>query len=169
MSGQYTLRSGITIYPDQDRKIIDLLSRLSQKLPAQFLLLTDVTGQVILSQGEQKSVDLISLGSLVAGDLAASQEIARLTGEYQDYQLVLREGSTSHTFIAEAGHYLALLAQVSHEVPLGWARVLLQKTARELANVLAASTASPAPPPPELVQDDLPDLFGEALNDVWKE
>lgn len=170
MTSQYILRSGITIYPEQDKAISRLINDLAHKLPAQFILLTDVTGQVISARGEQNDIDLVSLGSLIAGDLAASREIARFTGQYQDYQTVLREGAQTHLFIIEAGHHLAFLVQVSNEVPLGWARMLSQNTARQLAEVMAH------PPAEEeshfdldLGQDDLPDLFSEALNEMWKE
>jgi predicted regulator of Ras-like GTPase activity (Roadblock/LC7/MglB family) len=172
--GHYTLRSGITIYPSQDRTINQVLTELIQKVPAQFLLLVDVTGQVLSARGEQGKVDLVALGSLVAGDLAASQEIARLTGEYQDYQMVLREGNTMHTFIVEAGIHLAMLVQISNEVPLGWARMLIRQAAQQLADLLdepaeESQEISAAESMPELLQEDLSDLFDDALDDLWSE
>ena len=171
-----TLRSGITIYPSQGKQINQILSDIVKRAPAQFVLLVDVTGQIISAQGQQDKVDLISLGSLVAGDLAASQEIARLTGQYQNNQLVLREGQNTHTFILEAGHYLALFAQVSDEVPLGWARMIILKAAQQLAE---AVTDNPGPEMhaqgdisqmnQALEEENLSDLFGDALDDLWQE
>jgi predicted regulator of Ras-like GTPase activity (Roadblock/LC7/MglB family) len=172
--GNYTLRSGRTIYPSQATKIEQILTDLIRKIPARFLLLTDVTGQIVAARGEQENVDLVALGSLVAGDLAASQEIARLTGEYQDYQMVLREGQTMHSFIVEAGLYLALLVQVSNEVPLGWARMLIQQAAPQLAEVLDTQAEEARHHPddqaiPEMEQADLSDLFDDALDELWSE
>jgi predicted regulator of Ras-like GTPase activity (Roadblock/LC7/MglB family) len=171
MTSHYTLRSGITIYPKQDKAISQLINDLAHKLPARLLLLADVTGQIILAWGEHSDIDLSALGSLVAGDLAASQEIARLTGQYQDYQMVLREGLKTHTLIIEAGHYLALLIQVSNEVPLGWARMLSQNAVRQLAEIVAHPPSEEAKQQfnLELDQEGLPDLFSEALNEMWKE
>jgi predicted regulator of Ras-like GTPase activity (Roadblock/LC7/MglB family) len=144
------------------------------KIPARFLLLTDVTGQIITVRGEQEKINLVALGSLVAGDLAASQEIARLTGEFQDYQMVLREGQTMHSFIVEAGLYLALLVQVSNDVPLGWARMLIQQAAPQLAEVLDSPAEEARHQPgqqalPEMEQEDLSDLFDDALDELWSE
>ena len=172
--GYYTLRSGITLYPPQNKAISQALDNLTHKIPAHFILLTDVTGQIISTRGEQNDIDLIALGSLMAGDLAASQEIARLTGEYQDYQMILREGTQMHTFISEAGRYLALLVQAAKEVPLGWARVIIRKAAQEITDIVAN-------PPQEAKQpdlaeqldsmlteeDELPDLFSDALDELW--
>lgn len=167
----YTLRSGLTVYPEHYKLIDRLLSDAVQKIPARFVILTDVSGQLIAARGDQGKTNLVALASLMAGDLAASQEIARLTDEYQDYQLILREGRTSHTFITEAGRHLALLVQVSAEVPLGWARLIIQQTAQQLAEVLIQeiTPAVSAAPEPLLAEEDLPDLFNNALDNLWLE
>ncbi|MCB0164342.1 MAG: roadblock/LC7 domain-containing protein [Anaerolineae bacterium] len=172
--GHYSLRSGLTIYPSQDKLISQTLTELKQKLPAHLIVLVDVTGQVVSAQGEQKNVDLVSLGSLIAGDLAASQEIARLTGQYQDNQMVLREGQNIHTFIIEAGIHLAMLVQVAESVPLGWGRMLTVKSAQRLSEIVEQ-----APQPHEqttsqktqdlLGEEALSELFTDALDDLWME
>ncbi len=170
-----TLRSGLTIYPSQDRAINQALLDLVQKTPAHFVLLADVTGQIISARGNKEGIDLVPLGSLVAGDLAASQEIARLTGQYQDYQMVLREGQNSHTFIIEAGLQLALLVQISKDVPLGWGRVVIQKAAHQLADIVATipedvvQNQATAEEEQLLAQEELSDLFSDALDDLWME
>jgi predicted regulator of Ras-like GTPase activity (Roadblock/LC7/MglB family) len=120
----------------QQENIDHTLATAAEKLPARFLLLADVTGQIISTHGHHKQMDLIALGSLVAGDLAASREIARLIGQYQANQLILREGENSHTFIVEAGHYMALFIEISQEVPLGWARMLIQRIAYQLEDIV---------------------------------
>lgn len=170
--GQYNLRSGLTLYRAQKEAIEQLLTDLAHQAPATFLLLADVTGQVVSVRGQQSGVDLVALGSLVAGDLAASHEIARLTGQYQNYQMVLREGQTTHTFICEAGHHLALLIQVSTDTPLGWARVVIRKIAHRLAEIVATPPKEPIQTEEvssELGLEALPDLFNDALDDLWLE
>ncbi len=173
--GLYRLRSGVYVLPEQMAAFERLTTELLAQIPANFVLLADVAGQTILARGNHDSVNLVMLGSLVAGDLAASQEIARLTGQYQDYQVVLREGDNFNTFIIEAGHHLALLVQVDREVPLGWARMIIKRTGQHLAEVM---TTKPDSEPNiavfSLADDDeesiaLPDLFSEALDDLWVE
>lgn len=167
----YHLRSGITIFPAQDEAIDLVLADLVSRVPAHFCLLTDTTGQVISAKGDRGQIDLLALGALVAGELAASQEIARLTSERQDYQMIMREGQKSHILISEAGRYLALFVQVPHHVPLGWARMLIQKAACRLADIVAtlpeAETSSFMLSLEE--QNELPDLIGDALKDLWME
>jgi len=173
-TGGYNLRSGLVIYPTQQEAIETLLSKLMQQIPAAFILLADVTGQVVSTRGGQGEINTVSLGSLVAGDLAASHEIARLTGQFQEYQLVLREGSTTHTFICEGGHHLAMLVQVSTEVPLGWARMIIRKAAQRLSEIADApleanQEAEEMIAELDLDTDDFSTLFGEALDDLWTE
>ncbi len=168
----YQLRSGVAISPAQDKEFHRLLNELLPKIPARFILLVDIAGQIVLAKGDHNQINLVMLGSLVAGDLAASQEIARLTGEYQDYQIILREGENSHMFISEAGHYLALLVQVDNDVPLGWARMLIRQTAQQLADVMVTAVAVPEEFKLSLYEEDegdLSDLFSDALDDMWTE
>ena len=110
--------SGVTLFPSQDQAIDRVLNELKQKCPAQFVLLAEVSGQIISALGERGEINLVALGSLVAGDLAASQEIARLTDQYQNYQLILREGPKTNTFISEAGSHLVLFVRVDRETPI---------------------------------------------------
>lgn len=168
----YRLRSGLHIYPEHERLIDRVLSELASSLPAKFILLTDVAGQVVTVKGDSAALNLPALGSLIAGDLAASQEIARLTGEYQDYQIILREGQTSHILITEVGDNLSVLVQISHDVALGWARMLIRQTANKLAKELKKiNVVDEAAYQFDLTneEDELSTLFDNALDDLWQE
>ena len=168
----HKLRCGVTILPEQSEAFARLTTELLTQVPANLVLLVDVAGQVVMTKGSHDNVDLIMLGSLVAGDLAASQEIARLTNQYQDYQIVLREGENFNTFIIEAGDYLALLVQVEREVPLGWARMVIKRMGQSLAQVMENAELSAETEAAFILDDpndELSDLFGEALDDLWGE
>ena len=168
------LRSGLTLYPSQQQAIEKLLTELARQISAHFILLADVSGQVISIRGEHDKIDLVGLGSLIVSDLAASHEIARLTRQYQADQMIFREGQTIHTLTCEAGYHLALMVQVSTETPLGWARVVIRKAARDLANIANTPPSEQeqiAAPPSEfsLQEKGLADLFNDALDDLWLE
>lgn len=168
----YRLRCGVAVYAEQHKAFEQLLTEALTQIPANFVFLADVAGQVILAKGEHKAVNLVMLGSLVAGDLAASQEIARLTGQFQDYQIVLREGANVNTFITEAGQYLVLLVQVDHDVPLGWARMIVKQAGQRLGQVMEGTTTAVGEQPPFTLGDsnsNLSELFDEALDDLWGE
>ncbi len=164
----FRMRNGVNIYPAQDKAIELVLAELLQLCPAQFVLLADQSGQLITVQGERGTADLASLASLVAADLAASQEIARQAGQYQSCQLVLREGQQAHIFISEAGKNLVLFVLVSKQTPLGWARLLIFQTAAKLAEIIARPPEDVELMDLELNQEDkFFDLFDSALDAVW--
>ena len=88
--------------------------------------------------------------------------------------MVFREGQNINTFTCEAGYHLALLVQASTEAPLGWARMVIRKAAGELAHIAATPTKeevknTAAEPNEALQQEDLPNLFSDALDDLWLE
>ena len=174
------LRSGLNIYPSQGRAIDRVLLDMLQNIPAHFVLLCDVSGQIVAIRGEHSGLDPLALGALTASDLAASQEIARILGEYQAYQIALREGQNSNIFVAGAGLYLALLVQVDASVPLGWARMLILKSAKQLASIVdtvpdelknASEHQNAMQQEVDVLSGDdgLADLFGDALDDLWSE
>ena len=171
-SKSYALRCGIAITPEQHAEFVQIISNLMTNIPAHFVLLVDVDGQVILAKGEHDQENLVMLSSLVAGDLAASQEIARLTGQFDDYQTILREGEQFNSFIVEAGAYLALFAQVNHDVPLGWARMLIKQAGQQLVEVVKTSEVVAATSPEfsfEVDDNEFSDLFCDAIDDMWKD
>ena len=170
----FDLRSGSHVPTGNFEQIEQLADGLLRTTLARMVLVIDVSGQVVTARGKYDGVDLVVLGSLVAGDLAASQEIARLTGAYQDYQLVTREGIDSHSFIAEAGQNFVLFIQMGTDTPLGWARVQIRHAAEHLAKIeVQKNQGIPGMIAAELAQEDgttdLSDLFGEALDDLWSD
>ena len=166
------LRSGFSLSVNQINLIEGDLRRLHEMIPAKYILLVDTSGQYVTSVGEKGGVDPAIMGSLIAADLAASQEIARLTEEYQDYQMVLREGKKTHIIITEAGKHLILLVLFTKETPLGWARKLIQKssvTIYEFTNIPQPSNNQVSSLEGDNSGGDLPELFNNALDQIWKE
>ncbi len=165
----YDIRTGITISAAQAAEIDRVLDDLIQRVPARFVLLTEASGLVVSFCGERGNMDLVALASLAASDLAASQTIARLTGEYEHCQLVLRQGQQNNTILSEVGRHLVLLVQTPRQVPLGWARMLVIEAARQLEAILKAppEPADEATSAPQLEQGGLGDLFGQAFENLW--
>ncbi len=163
------LPSGITIFPAQAAEIDHVLDDLIQRIPARFALLTETSGLVVSFRGERANLNLVALGSLAASDVAASQTIAHLTGEYESHQLVLRQGQHNNTLLSEVGQHLVLLVQAPSQVPLGWSRMLVLEAARRLVDILTAplKPENETTSAPQLEQAGLNDLFGQAFDDLW--
>ncbi|ACF12872.1 Roadblock/LC7 family protein [Chloroherpeton thalassium ATCC 35110] len=172
------LRSGISIDSSQHKKFEQVLENLLQKAPAKFILLTDVSGQVVSACGPSSQFDLIALGSVMAGGLSAAQEVAQMLGGEQEYQLVLHEGLSANTFMAGAGPDFAILVQLDKSVPLGWARMLIQEAAKKIddncqeSDYQESSDAEQIPDAKklDLLGDptNLSDQIGDSLDALWK-
>jgi predicted regulator of Ras-like GTPase activity (Roadblock/LC7/MglB family) len=161
--GIHYLQNGLTILPEQDKAIDRTLTDLVASIPADFVLLTDSSGQVISFGGDRAQLDLISLGALIAGEQVASQEMARLAGEYQASQMLIREGTKSNFYICEAGPHLVLLVKASSETPLGWARIVIRQAGETLAKVIADSLDQPRS---RQEDDDVFDSLDSAVQDL---
>ncbi len=162
------LRVGITIYPYHEVVIQQVLENLLENCPANFILLADTSGQLITLLGNRGNTDPVSLASLIAGDLIASQEIARKTGQYQDCQLVMREGKQMNSFISEIGRFMVLFVQVPSNVPIGWARLLIIEASQKINTIIST-------PPPHFDKSDagtysIPEkkTIDDALSSLWK-
>jgi predicted regulator of Ras-like GTPase activity (Roadblock/LC7/MglB family) len=163
------LRCGLILTPAQDQAIDKILSSLMEKIPAQYILLTDNSGQLITFFGKREQADPVALGALVASDLVASQEMSHIMGEYQNYQLILREGPEVNTWIIDAGMYLVLMFKVSSSVPLGWTRLVI----RRAAELIAKTVETPA----ETIDDEKQPIFNQeefteqidkSLDELWQ-
>ena len=164
-----TLRCGYILYPEQDQAIDKVLSSLIEKIPAQYILLVDSSGQVIFVNGKYEQTDPVAMGALVASDMAATQEMARLTGENQSYQMILREGPLVNTWLINAGPDFVLMFMVAASVPLGWARLIIRRTADLIARIVKTSPENNSPLPGfEIDQDNYMDQIDKSLDELWK-
>ncbi len=151
-------------------KMVEMMSEtneLQDKLQTLFIMVVDTAGQAIYASEPLTSNKSNALGSLLAGDLSASQELARVTGQYDLSQLIIREGVESTLFISEAGKDLLLLAIVPGQVPLGWARILIKETARQIGEIIHTPVSDLDLLSLGLDDEKLTDIYEESLNNIW--
>ena len=132
--------SRLVISPAQDRQLAEALEKVVKQAPAKLVLLADRNGQTIYNSEKSNDSWLVELAALVAGDLAASEEMARLMNSIEENQLILREGVSQHAYVAKTGPHLVLFVQTSSEVPLGWSRLIVQEAVQDLAEIFADAT-----------------------------
>ncbi len=158
---------GLTIYPSQVQEIEKVLSDLKERCPAKFLLLVDVSGHLISSLSSREEKHLVELASLIAGDLAASQEIARLTGQFNSSQLVMREGEKAVSFLAEAGDQMILFVQLTRDVPLGWARLVINEAGKKIAEIIKTRPEDGSEIKTDMDNGHFSEAIGNAFDSVW--
>ncbi|MPM16331.1 hypothetical protein SDC9_62709 [bioreactor metagenome] len=161
------MRNGYTIFSAQESAIQNLIDELARRTQSKLVMVTDSAGDPILHKGELEAKQKMALGALLAGDLAASQETAKVIGQYDSYQLIIREGVESNLFIAEAGKQLILLCLIPASTPLGWSRLLVKEASQQIASIVVT--------PEELIDsldlglndDFLADKYGDSLSSIW--
>jgi len=158
---------GVVLYPQQERAIHAVLEEIASKAAASLVLVTTHTGHFVASNGGRAGMDIAALGSLIAADLAASQQIARLIDETEAYQMVLREGDRINMFVSEAGPALVLLVVVPSAEPVGWVRILVREGSHKLAAITQAPFEPIGEPDSPAPQGELADLIGNALDKLW--
>ena len=159
--------SQIKMYPQKDNAIDQVLKAVKERCPAELVLAVETSGVLISIVGERNVMDPVALASLVAGDMVASQEIARITGQYQRCQLILREGLATNTFIAEAGDFMILFVQVEKTIPIGWARLVINEACRQLATIIVSEPEDIKKLDIGLGEEDLGRLIDDAVNAIW--
>jgi predicted regulator of Ras-like GTPase activity (Roadblock/LC7/MglB family) len=161
------LSGGIIIYPQHLEQFEKVLSDLVLQIPGVFVMVTDNAGQNIACAGEAGNTNLVTLGALIASDMAAGQEIARVTGEEDLPKMILHEGPQSHQFVCEAGEHLILFARVPADTPLGLSRNCIKQTAYQLDEITKDSMAKQSNERIGLRNEELQEEVGNALEDLW--
>ena len=74
------MNSNLVMYQEEFERISQLLNRLRLDANAKIVFLVDKNGQQIASAGEVQLLDTTSLASLSAGNVAATDGLAKLIG-----------------------------------------------------------------------------------------
>ena len=116
----------------QINRICDVLHRDSN---AKAVLVIDKNGQAIASAGEVEQLDVTSLSSLTAGNVAATGGIASLLKE-KEFAGQFHEGEKVHVHISLVAQRVILLVLFDERSSLGLVRLRVRKAASELTQVL---------------------------------
>ena len=157
----------LIMYEEEFDRINVVLARLWMDANAKIVFLVDKNGQQIAAKGDLEKVDATSLASLTAGNVAATDGLARLIGE-KEFTILFHEGERDNIHISIVGQRLILVVIFDERSSLGLVRLRVRKAAAELEEVLTqmASKAAeegqaPASPFAEITDEDIDALFTE--------
>jgi len=127
-----------TISEEQFRKVTDCLNDLAAKLHVTALLLVDSTGQILAKKNQSNlKMDQTLIATLAASSYAAAREMARISGEKKNFQMVLYEGETQNLFISSIDKNCFLMVVFEKGVALGMVRLFTKRTILQLTPLLA--------------------------------
>lgn len=160
--------TNLVMYEEEFDRIKLLLDTLRMDASAKIVFLIDKNGQQIAAVGDVNLVDATSLASLTAGNVAATDGLAKLIGE-KEFSILFHEGRKDNIHISIVGQRLILVVIFDERSSLGLVRLRVRKASAEMERVLndmetksqmvgIVETLSPFA---EITDDDIDALFSE--------
>lgn len=126
--------TAIIIQEHHFQRIKAVLERLCVECAARVVFLVDRDGQPIAFHGEIGSIDTTSFSSLAAGNVAATNSMAKLIGE-ENFPSVFHEGERESIFISVIGRSL-LVVVFDERSTIGLVKLRTKKASHEISAVL---------------------------------
>jgi predicted regulator of Ras-like GTPase activity (Roadblock/LC7/MglB family) len=119
------------MYEEEYQQVKAVLSKLRTDANAKMVFLIDKNGQQIASHGDIGSLDTTSLASLTAGNVAATDGLARLIGE-KEFPVLSHEGERDNIHISVVGGRVILVVIFDERSSLGLVRLRVKRASAEL-------------------------------------
>ncbi|HSE40571.1 MAG TPA: roadblock/LC7 domain-containing protein [Acidobacteriota bacterium] len=159
------------MYEEEFQQIRVVLNKLKDDSNAKMVFLVDKNGQQIAYNGDISNLDTTSLASLTAGNVAATDGLARLIGE-KEFSVLFHEGERDNIHISIVGKRVILVVIFDERSSLGLVRLRVRKASTELENVFnrilekverekEAGAAGFESPFAEITDEDIDSLFSE--------
>ena len=161
----------IVMYEEEFNQIKQIISKLRIDANAKVVFLVDKNGQQIAAHGEIENLDTTSLASLTAGNVAATDGLAKLIGE-KEFSILFHEGEKDNIHISIVASRVILVVIFDERSSLGLVRLRVKKASGDLNDVFArimakverekkeAGTAFESPFA-EITDEDIDSLFRE--------
>ena len=161
----------LVLYDEEFRKIKESLQRLASDANANVVFLVDKNGQQIAAVGDVQSIDTTSLASLTAGNVAATDGLARLIGE-REFSILFHEGERDNIHISIVAQRVILVVIFDERTSLGLVRLRVRRAMAELERIFEdiagkaekeklALQADFDSPFAEITDEDIDRLFSE--------
>src|SRR5205809_6847934 len=126
----------LVMYEEEYQQIKDTLQRLQVDSNARVVFLVDKNGQQIAAHGDMRNLDATSLASLTAGNVAATDGLAKLIGE-KEFSILFHEGERDNIHISLVAQRVILVVIFDERSSLGLVRLRVKKASQELNDVFA--------------------------------
>src|SRR5882762_8946431 len=152
----------LVLHEEEFAKIREVISRLRTECNAKVVFLVD-------KNGELNAIDTTALASLAAGNVAATDSLARLIGE-KEFSVLFHEGERDNLHISVVGGRVILVVIFDERSSLGLVRLRVKKGSTELGAILdimlkksaqPRKAAAGGSPFSEITDEDIDKLFSD--------
>jgi len=153
------------MFEEEFEEIQRVCDRLHNESNSKVVFIVDKNGQPIAASGELEDLDITSLATLTAGNIAATGGMASLLAE-KEFSTQFHEGESSNIHIQIVGQRVILVVIFDQRSSLGLVRLRVRKTSEELSAIfdrLIAKAATPgiSTPLDEITDEDIENLFND--------
>ena len=162
---------------DQLQEMDSILLRLADQIGSPLVMVSDISGRLVLYRGRLSSSQSTGLSALATGGFAAGLEIGNFLGlqANQGFQQQLLEGKAANLYILAVGSELLLMVAFTQKTSLGMVRLFSEETRKRLLRlaetaVIARKKTSAKPDVPlaegftDELKGQLDELFSEAVS-----
>jgi predicted regulator of Ras-like GTPase activity (Roadblock/LC7/MglB family) len=155
----------LVMYEEELQQINAVCEVLHRDSNAKAVLVIDKNGQAIANAGEVDQLDVTSLSSLTAGNVAATGGIANLLSE-KEFAGQFHEGERTNVHISIVGGRVILLVLFDERSSLGLVRLRVRKASAELTRILEvlvkkSEAGTQSSVFAEITDDDIDNLFND--------
>ncbi|MBW2264086.1 MAG: roadblock/LC7 domain-containing protein [Deltaproteobacteria bacterium] len=153
------------MFEEEFEEIQRVCDKLYSDANGKVVFIVDKNGQPIAAAGELEDLDLTSLATLTAGNIAATGGMASLLEE-SEFSTQFHEGENTNIHIQIIGQRVILVVIFDQRSSLGLVRLRVRKTSVELTGIfdrLVSKAESPGVKSPldEITDEDIENLFND--------
>jgi predicted regulator of Ras-like GTPase activity (Roadblock/LC7/MglB family) len=155
----------LVMYEEELHQINGICEVLHRDANAKAVLVIDKNGQPFAQAGDTDELDVTSLSSLTAGNVAATGAIAQLLAE-KEFAGQFHEGEKTNVHISIVGQRVIMVVLFDERSSLGLVRLRVRRATADLINVLdvlVKKSQSGSQPSvfSEITDDDIDNLFND--------
>jgi predicted regulator of Ras-like GTPase activity (Roadblock/LC7/MglB family) len=156
----------LVMYEEELQKLNHICEVLHRDSNAKAVLVIDKNGQSMVQAGDVNELDVTSLSSLTAGNVAATGGIASLLAE-KEFAGQFLEGEKVSYHVSIVGQRVILVVLFDERSSLGLVRLRVRKATNDMVGVLetmvkkSQSGAGQASVFSEITDDDIDNLFND--------
>ncbi len=163
----YSAQSNFELYDAEITRINTIIAHLLKAAQAKTIFLVDKNGLMISSIGDVAGLDITSLASLTAGNIATTGGLAELIGE-KEFSIQFHEGENDSIHLSIVAGRVILVVIFDSNSSLGLVRLRVKRASAALTQVFEDIgrrqeqqnvTSYSANPFAEITDDDIDNLF----------
>jgi len=158
----------LILYDEELSEVQKLIDQLHNDSRSKIVFVVDKNGQQIAAAGDIGHIDPTSLASLTAGNVAATDGLAKLIGE-REFSILFHEGERDNVHISIVANRVILVVIFDERSSLGLVRLRVKKSSQDLARIFEKIIEKAARNQnmgglesafAEITDDDIDNLFG---------